>query len=97
MPIYEYRCSNCQKKVSVFRRDYNTSANCPSCGSADMTRLVSTFIARCKEKPDDVWQDNRLMEGMMRNDWRAVGEWNKRMCRAMGDELTHRTRSMPTR
>ena len=87
MPIYEYHCNNCQQKVSVFRRDYSVSANCPSCGSSDITRLVSTFIPRMKESFDDVMGDNKLVDGMMRNDWGAVGEWNKRMIRVFDDRM----------
>ena len=43
MPIYEYRCGGCGRKVSIFFRSFTTvvDAVCPRCGSTDLTRLVS--------------------------------------------------------
>ena len=43
MPIYEFSCNNCKSLVSVFVRSMNSPVNgkCESCGSTDLTRLVS--------------------------------------------------------
>ena len=45
MPIYEYRCPNCKKRVSIFFRSLSNvdheSARCPNCNSAGLTRLMS--------------------------------------------------------
>ncbi len=49
MPIYEYRCAGCKRRVSIFfpsisAADSRTAAgevHCPHCGSADLTRLMS--------------------------------------------------------
>ena len=45
MPIYEYRCLGCKRKVQVFFRSYSTvnqdEARCPHCGSHQLTRLFS--------------------------------------------------------
>jgi putative FmdB family regulatory protein len=45
MPIYEYRCNNCRKKVSVFMRMVNLQGQpaCPECQGTDMTRVFSSF------------------------------------------------------
>ena len=45
MPIYEYRCQSCNRKVSVFFRSFSDSKEprCTHCDSADLTRLVSSF------------------------------------------------------
>ncbi|MBF8267398.1 MAG: putative regulatory protein, FmdB [Dehalococcoidia bacterium] len=45
MPIYEYRCQSCHRKVSVFFRSYSDTKEprCSHCGSAELTRLVSSF------------------------------------------------------
>jgi len=43
MPIYEFSCNNCKSLVSVFVRSMNSPVNgkCDSCGSTDLTRLIS--------------------------------------------------------
>jgi putative FmdB family regulatory protein len=92
MPIYEYRCNNCQRKVSVFLRTFSASPKCPSCGSEDLARLISAF-AMIKGSPtdiyDDILSDKGLMDGLMRNDPRALAAWNKKMSRGteMGGEM----------
>jgi putative FmdB family regulatory protein len=42
MPIYEYRCGTCGR---AFERLVNgqQAVACPTCGSADVTRLLSLF------------------------------------------------------
>jgi putative FmdB family regulatory protein len=47
MPLLEYRCARCEKKaeILVLAGDTPARAECPSCGSADMSRLLSTFAA----------------------------------------------------
>ncbi len=54
MPIYEYRCLACKRRVSVFFRSFSAAdsgaggAVCPQCGSSHLQRLVSkvSFIRR---------------------------------------------------
>ena len=45
MPIYEYRCLDCKRKVSIFWRSLSavdeTKARCSRCGSPKLTRLMS--------------------------------------------------------
>ena len=43
MPIYEFSCNNCKSLVSVFVRSMSSPVNgkCESCGSTDLTRLIS--------------------------------------------------------
>jgi putative FmdB family regulatory protein len=47
MPLLEYRCAACEKtsEVLVLAGDEPSRAECPSCGSAEMSRLLSTFAA----------------------------------------------------
>ena len=88
MPVYEYRCNNCQRKVSIYLRGFSASPECPHCGSEDLARLFSTFTVRgtYKDIYEDILSDKRLTDGLMRNDPRALAEWNKRMSRGMEDE-----------
>ncbi len=48
MPIYEYRCDDCRKKVSVFFRSYSAVSDpkCPVCGGTNLERLFSRVIVR---------------------------------------------------
>jgi putative FmdB family regulatory protein len=48
MPIYEYRCLTCRKKVSIFFRSYAsvTDPVCPECGSTSLERLFSRVVVR---------------------------------------------------
>jgi putative FmdB family regulatory protein len=45
MPIYEYRCTNCHRKVSLFWRSISSvdesKARCTYCGSDKLSRLAS--------------------------------------------------------
>lgn len=91
MPIYEYRCNNCRRKASILLRSSSASPKCPSCGSNDLSRLFSTFSVRgtYKDIYDDILSDNQLTSGLMRNDPRALAEWNRKMTRGMEDnEIT---------
>jgi putative FmdB family regulatory protein len=88
MPIYEYRCDDCQRKVSIYVRDSSTSPKCPSCGSGCLSRLFSTFAVRGthKEIYEDILDDKRLVDGLMRDDPQALAEWSRRMSRGMDEQ-----------
>lgn len=45
MPIYEFRCYNCQRKLSLFVRSISDSPSlrCPHCGGEELSRLISSF------------------------------------------------------
>ena len=48
MPVHEYRCGTCEGKSEqlVLAGDVASTPLCPSCGSHDMNRLLSTFAAQ---------------------------------------------------
>ncbi len=84
MPIYEYWCYNCQKRVSLLQiASSQTMPLCPQCGSSDLHRLFSTFAVRktYRDIYEDILSDTRLTRGMLANDPRALAEWNKRISR----------------
>ena len=45
MPIYEYICNPCNKRVNLFFRSYDeakrNTAVCPDCDNSDLRRLIS--------------------------------------------------------
>ncbi|HEU4502998.1 MAG TPA: FmdB family zinc ribbon protein, partial [Nitrospira sp.] len=47
MPIYEYRCAECQKRSSflVLNRSTETSLCCSHCQSPRLERLLSRFAS----------------------------------------------------
>lgn len=47
MPIHEYLCDDCGSKFEKLVRSSQASAavECPSCGEAHVTQLLSTFAA----------------------------------------------------
>ena len=48
MPIYEYRCQQCQAIESVFVRSISShvAPSCSACGRGTMERRMSTFAMR---------------------------------------------------
>ena len=46
MPIYEYRCANCDRSFEAFMRPGDHSAQCPHCNGSKLTREMSTFASR---------------------------------------------------
>ncbi|MBN2069884.1 MAG: zinc ribbon domain-containing protein [Candidatus Krumholzibacteriota bacterium] len=43
MPIFEYKCSDCEKEFEELVISDRTSVNCPSCGSGRIEKLFSAF------------------------------------------------------
>ena len=43
MPIYEYRCEDCEKPFEKLVRAFREEVACPACGSGEVERLLSTF------------------------------------------------------
>ena len=83
MPIYEYRCSDCRRKMSQYVRSFSEASGvvCTNCGSDKLVRLFSTFavVKTDQDVYDDILSDSNLMKGMMANDPRAMLEWSRRM------------------
>ena len=93
MPIYEYRCGNCRRRVSIFSRGFESDSSlaCPQCNSTDLTRLFSSFrIGKGdtyyrKDFYEDILGDHQLVRGLESSDPKALAEWNRRMMNATGD------------
>ena len=84
MPIYEYWCQHCQRKVMLYLPTFSQSSPpCPQCGNNTLQRLFSTFSVHKTDKDvyDDILSDSQLTKGMMSNDPKALVEWNRRMSR----------------
>jgi putative FmdB family regulatory protein len=46
MPVYEYDCSGCSKRVEVYLKSVHAAAPaaCPQCGSANIRKAISKVI-----------------------------------------------------
>jgi len=92
MPIYEYRCSDCKNKVSVFFRTLSavdhSAARCPICGGKNLTRLVSRVRAlRSEESRLDNLADESALAGLDENDPKSMGRWMRKMAAEAGEEV----------
>lgn len=96
MPIYEYRCPKCKKKVSVFFRSLSSvdheSAVCPNCGSGGLTRLMSRVrIIRGGSNSGDSGGDDLGdmpdLSGLDENDPRSMGRFMRKMAHESGEDL----------
>ena len=90
MPIYEFRCGGCGRRVSVFQRSISASlaASCPHCGGADLRRLVSRFaVVRGEDALLDGMDDDSLLAGVDESDPRSVAAWARKMGSRLGEDL----------
>lgn len=93
MPIYEYYCQDCRKRVSVFFRTMSeasdAAARCPTCDGQRLRRLVSRVAVMRSEdsRIDALADDPSLMSGLESEDPRALAGFMRRMSNEMGEPL----------
>lgn len=90
MPVYEYRCHSCRRRVSLFFRSFNsiTDPVCPNCGSLSLTKLVSRFaVMKSEESRLEELADPTNLSGLDENDPKSIARWARKMGQEMGEEL----------
>ena len=94
MPIYEYRCADCARKVSVFFRSFSAVGDpvCPRCGGTRLTRLMSRVAVHRGggDGGDEDFGDgdfDRYLDGIDENDPRSVARAMRRMSDEMGEPI----------
>ncbi len=90
MPIYEYGCPRCRKKVEIlFLRIPDTeNPACPLCGGRELKRLVSRFSSpKSEEARLEALADPSRLSGLDENDPAGMARWVKRMGKELGDEF----------
>ncbi len=54
MPLYEYKCLNCDKEfivaLSLSERQRGVIVQCPGCDSKKVRQMISPFIAKTASK-----------------------------------------------
>jgi putative FmdB family regulatory protein len=90
MPIYEYRCADCRRRVSVFFRsfaDTTQSPRCPSCGGEHLTRLVSRVATvKSEEARLEAMADPSSFGDVDENDPKSVARFMRKMSSQIGGE-----------
>mgnify|MGYP005846431895 FL=1 len=89
MPIYEYRCEECRRKVSIFfrRMGADEGAACPLCGSQRLVRLFSRFaMARSEEDRLERLADDPSLADVDEFDPKSVALFMKRMGQELGED-----------
>ncbi len=85
MPIYEYRCRDCRRRVSVFQRSISSpvAARCDRCGGGNLERLLSRFSVVRGAGGIDSFDDADIDE----NDPRSMARWARRMAEESGEDM----------
>jgi len=90
MPIYEYRCQACGRRVSILWRSISQvgEPSCTICGGKDLTRLVSQVaVLKSEESRLESLADPSALAGLDENDPKSLARWMRRMGGELGEDL----------
>ncbi len=91
MPIYEYRCNSCKKRVSVLtlRVSEEVHPECDRCGGHDLSRLMSRFaMVKSEDARLDALTDPSSLSGVDENDPKSMARWMRKMGKELGEDLS---------
>jgi len=89
MPIYEYRCTACKRKVTVLtlRASETVEPQCDRCGGRDLVRLMSRFaLVRSEDSRLDDLADPSSLGGLDENDPKSMARWMRKMGKELGED-----------
>jgi putative FmdB family regulatory protein len=89
MPIYEYRCGGCRKKVTILtlRVSEGVEPRCEHCGSTDLSRLMSRFaLVRSEDRRLDDLSDPSSLSGLDESDPKSMARWMRKMGKELGED-----------
>lgn len=95
MPIYDFRCENCQSRTSIFVRTVSSpvDAVCSACGGKDLVRLISNF--GISKSVSDVHQSfSNPNSPDYYSDPRNIGRWTEEKFAKMGMDIPSNVRDM---
>lgn len=92
MPIYEYRCQKCHRRVTIFYRSFadleQAHPTCTHCGHEGLERLVSRVAAvKSEDARLDSLADPSAMGDLDESDPKSIGRWMKKMSSESGEDL----------
>lgn len=99
MPIYEYRCSDCDRVTSLFVRSTRTDVDacCEHCNSMNVSRVISPVSSLNKGQGIvDNPSESSFGEGHgdAYNDPRQIGRWVEQKFNEYGMDVPEETREM---
>ena len=93
MPIYDYRCSACGRRASLYFQTFSAAEaagepTCPNCGAADLRRLVTRVaVLKSEESRLEDLSDPSSFGDIDENDPRSMARWARRMGEELGEDL----------
>lgn len=91
MPIYEYRCQDCRRRVSLFYRSYAAIEDepvCPRCGGTSLSRVISRVaVVRSEDGRLDDLADPSMLGDLDENDPKSLGRWMRKMSAEAGEDM----------
>jgi putative FmdB family regulatory protein len=92
MPIYEYRCHQCRRRVSIWWRTFaeaeGSQARCPRCGGENLSRLASRVrLVRSEDSRMEDLADPEEMGDLDEDDPRSIARWMRKMSNEVGEDL----------
>lgn len=89
MPIYEYRCRECNKRsVLLILKPGHTPIACTHCKSDNLDRLMSRFAApKSEEARMEALADASNLGDLDEHDPRSMARFMKKMGREVGEDL----------
>ena len=91
MPIYEFLCSRCHRKISLLVRGFpaQLAPNCPNCDSTDLVRTISSFAYH--KSTQAVWEESGEPSvnpsPNYYNDPRNIGRWAEKRFKEMSIDM----------
>ena len=92
MPIYEYRCRKCHRRVSILIRSYEAAESakpkCTFCGHKQLERLVSRVaVVKSEEARLDSLADDASLGDLDENDPKSMARWMRKMSSEAGEDM----------
>ena len=92
MPIYEYYCKDCRKRVNVFFRTISAASDeaafCPQCAGADLHRLVSRIrVLKSEASRLDDMDDPAMLSALESEDPQAIASFMRKMSAETGEPV----------
>ena len=92
MPVYEYRCLKCRRRVTILLRGFSdverVTPICSYCGHHQLERLVSRVaVLKSEDARLDALTDDAAFADLDENDPRSMARWMKKMSAEMGEDM----------
>jgi putative FmdB family regulatory protein len=90
MPIYEYYCRKCRRKMSfLVLTPSEFQPVCKFCNSGDVEQLFSRFASpKSEESRIESLADPSSFSGLDENDPGSVARWMKKMGKELGEDFS---------